>query len=191
MVLTYTNGVTTAKAIEALRKKLGDSQKIFAKRLGTTITTISRYENGRIEPSEGVLDNLATLAREASQDHLAVFFQGQRRASIVTRVGKLPSPGTQRRVSQDDLKYTAAVARYVAKEIKTLGGRIMEDAPPKADLYISAITNALYYLERQNEEIEVHIAEPWSGTRAEEDKRLLLRQSTSAYGLQGKPNDKS
>lgn len=93
----------TAKVVKALRGKLGLSQSAFAAKLETTITTVSRYENGRIEPSEEALRKLAEVAASSGLIDLREFFENQRKVGILARVEKLPSPGTQRRVSVDDL----------------------------------------------------------------------------------------
>jgi transcriptional regulator with XRE-family HTH domain len=178
----------TGKAIEALRSKLGDSQYVFAKRLGTTVTTISRYENGHIEPSEEVLLKLAALAESAGEAHLRDTFESQRRAGIVARVESLPSPGTQRRVSLDDLKYIAAVARNVHDDLENTLARIWKEIPNAEDRYpwltASLQSNALPYLGRVLEETELQIDEPYGPTRQDEDKRLLRRGPSSTYGLQ-------
>ena len=184
----------TGKAIEALRSKLGDSQSAFARRLGTTVTTISRYENGHIQPSEEALLKLAAIAESTGETHLRDTFESQRRAGIVARVESLPSPGTQRRVSLDDLKYIAAVARRVHDDLEQTLFRVWKDIPDAEDRYpwliASLQSNALHYLGRQLEEVELHIDEPYGLTRAEEDEKLLRRGPSSTYGLQGRPRPK-
>lgn len=107
----------TGKAIKALRLKLEDSQNAFAKRLQTTITTISRYENGHIEPSEEVLKKLADLAGLSGHAHLRDAFESQRDAAIIARVENLPSSGTQRRIPLGDLKRWEAMPRFAAEQL--------------------------------------------------------------------------
>lgn len=107
----------TGKAIKALRLKLGDSQHAFAKRLQTTITTISRYENGHFEPSEEVLKKLADLAGSAGHAHLRDAFESQRDAAIIARVENLPSAGSQRRIPVGDLKRWEAMPRFAAERL--------------------------------------------------------------------------
>jgi hypothetical protein len=129
------------------------------------------------------------------------FFESQRKAGIVARVESLPSAGTQRRVSLEDLKFSAAVSRYLDEELGNTLSRVKKEVPDAEERYpwlTASLQNALFYLGRQLEETELHIAEPWSFDRAEKDKKLLLRQPKSTYGLQaatpkkkGKPNDKT
>jgi transcriptional regulator with XRE-family HTH domain len=50
-------------AVKSLREKLGDSQERFARRVGVAVMTISRFENGRMEPRDPrVLHSLSNLA---------------------------------------------------------------------------------------------------------------------------------
>jgi transcriptional regulator with XRE-family HTH domain len=94
--------VTTAKAIATLREKMNVSQQAFAGVLEVTVTSVSRYENGR-EPSDRVLKKLAALAESKELGHLRDIFNAKRRAGIVTRNENLPSAGTQRRVPVQEL----------------------------------------------------------------------------------------
>jgi transcriptional regulator with XRE-family HTH domain len=94
--------MTTAEAIAKLREKMRLNQTQFATKLGVTITSVSRYENGR-EPKPDVLRRLATLSQEAGVSHLHDFFQAMRRSGIIYSVEKLQSAGGARRVSLGDL----------------------------------------------------------------------------------------
>jgi transcriptional regulator with XRE-family HTH domain len=109
--------VNAKAAIEMLRRRLGDTQKALAERLGTTITTVSRYENGRIQPSEEALRKLASIAGSAGLNDLQDFFENQRRLGIVARVESLPSAGTQRRVSLEELKQWEALPHFIAERL--------------------------------------------------------------------------
>jgi transcriptional regulator with XRE-family HTH domain len=95
--------VSLAQAIRKLREKLNHDQGELATKLGVTVTTISRYENGR-EPSAKVLNKLAVMAREAKEQYLAEVFAVRRQADILSRNGNLPSPGTSPRVARTDLE---------------------------------------------------------------------------------------
>lgn len=101
-----------------LRRRLGDSQRAFAEKLNTTITTVSRYENSRIIPSELAFRKLAAVADSAGFTDLRDFFENQRKLGIVARVESLPSAGTQRRVSLDDLKHWQAMPHFVASQLR-------------------------------------------------------------------------
>jgi transcriptional regulator with XRE-family HTH domain len=99
----------TTNAIATLRKNLGLTQGEFANRLGLTITSISRYENGR-RPTAKVLRKLAEVANDANLKDLAEAFDSIWKNGIAARLSNLPSAGTQRRVSLEDLKrYQAAL----------------------------------------------------------------------------------
>ncbi|HKK77051.1 MAG TPA: helix-turn-helix transcriptional regulator [Saprospiraceae bacterium] len=58
-----------AKNIRYLRKRLGMNQVELGRRIGTTNSTISFYENGNNEPTAGMLSKLAA-ALEVSVDDL-------------------------------------------------------------------------------------------------------------------------
>ena len=177
--MAYTKNVTTgrmAKAVEMLRRKLGDSQRAFAKRVETTVTTVSRYENGRIEPSEQALRKLATIAESAGLKDLQDFFENQRKLGIIARVESLPSAGTQRRVSLDDLKRWQAVPHFAAQELRGLQQGYWDMLKHPLDpaeekrlgqinhLFSALINNVLLDLSRQ---IEPYINLPERSTKAE------------------------
>ena len=100
-----------------LRSRLGDSQSRFAKKLGTTITTISRYENARIGIAEEMLMKMAELAKVAALTDLKNFFESQRNLAITARVESLPSAGAQRRVSLKDLQRWHGMAAVVEEKV--------------------------------------------------------------------------
>lgn len=58
----------TADEIAALRKRLGMSQRQFADKLGTTVTTVSRWENGARTPRGLYAIALDRLARRVAKD---------------------------------------------------------------------------------------------------------------------------
>ncbi|MGI9070749.1 MAG: helix-turn-helix domain-containing protein [Bryobacteraceae bacterium] len=109
--------MTTAKAIATLREKMDVSQQAFADVLGVTVTSVSRYENGR-EPSDRVLKKLAALAESKELGYLRDIFAANRRAAIVTRNENLPSAGTQRRVPVQELAVWYGLLKTVMKAIE-------------------------------------------------------------------------
>jgi len=92
-------------------------QHELAARLGVTSTSVSRYENGR-EPSRQVLKKLADVAEFAGVVPLRDFFEDKRRREIVARIENLPSGGTQRRVTVEDIAQWAAIAEDIASNNK-------------------------------------------------------------------------
>jgi transcriptional regulator with XRE-family HTH domain len=143
----------TAKAIKALRGKLGLSQAAFAEELGTTITTVSRYENGRIEPSEEALRKLADLAASTGLVDLRDFFENQRKVGILARVEKLPSPGTQRRVSVDELSSWYAHIGFLHDDLLKLEARPDQIRMPEA--HSTEREWAEWLLQIKNAQIEI------------------------------------
>ena len=124
----YYNVMSTAEAVSRLREKLGQNQKEFAETLGVTITTISRYENGR-EPTSSVLEKLASLSDKAGVAYLRDLFAAKRRSDIANRVENLSSAGSARRVSAWELEALRrglhvlelsrnVVSQYVPKDIQ-------------------------------------------------------------------------
>jgi transcriptional regulator with XRE-family HTH domain len=111
--------MTTQKAIATLREKMGLTQSEFAGKLGVTITSVSRYENGR-EPSAQILKKLAAAAEAAQLIHLRDFFISNWRAGIVARIEKLPSSGTGRHIPLDEMKRWAGMARHLAGLVQNL-----------------------------------------------------------------------
>jgi transcriptional regulator with XRE-family HTH domain len=112
-------------AIATLRQKIGITQLEFAKRLGVTLTTISRYENGR-EPARHALTKLASLAEANRIDYLRDIFVAKRRGGIISRVERLPSAGSARPVEVLDLEQwmkglndaTAASKKFLTAVLK-------------------------------------------------------------------------
>ena len=51
----------TAALIRDIRERLGLTQEKFAAKLGVTLPTINRWENGRAEPSPMAIQNLREL----------------------------------------------------------------------------------------------------------------------------------
>lgn len=121
--------MTTARAIEALRRQTGLSQADFAAKLETTITTISRWENSKVEPSREALKKLAAIAAEAGQDSLRDFFEAQLRASIAARISRLPSAGTGRHIPVADLKRWSDQQRVLSFLLKGLA-EVLRKANP-------------------------------------------------------------
>ena len=64
--------------VREIRNRLGLTQERFAARLGVTLPTISRWENGRTKPSRLALLQVETLLREMGAegaDLLRDYFQ--------------------------------------------------------------------------------------------------------------------
>src|SRR5271154_6425055 len=95
--------MTTAVAIATLREKMDLKQPELAEKIGVTITSISRYENGR-RPNRQVLKKLAAVAEDAKLNDLRDIFTAKWKARIAARLKRLPSSGTERGVPLDDLK---------------------------------------------------------------------------------------
>ena len=69
--------MNSADLVRELRAHLGLTQERFAARLGVTLPTINRWENGRATPSPLAIQGLRALLMEmgdAGRDHLARFF---------------------------------------------------------------------------------------------------------------------
>lgn len=104
--------MTTSEAIVKFRNKLTLSQAELAVALGIGARSVSRYENGR-EPNAEVLDRLSGLARKAELKRFDDLFQAKRRSDIANQIETLPSSGTARRVSFQDLGSWAAKAKEI------------------------------------------------------------------------------
>jgi transcriptional regulator with XRE-family HTH domain len=157
----------TAAAVRMLRNSLSLSQAAFAEKLKTTVTTISRWENGRMPPSEETLQKLAAAAAESGSADLRDYFDSQRKVSVHGRVGGLPSSGTKRRVSLDDLKYWSARLRETVRTVE--GARSADPAALREHL-----RNSAWVMEHVSAEIEVLVSEAHS---PEEDRELLKRHA--------------
>lgn len=166
-VRVYFHSVTIGKAIETLRAKLGLSQRDFAAHVATTLTTVSRWENGRTEPYEQSLLRLARLAESASLKSLANLFEAKRRAAIRARASVSAGAGCY--VPVDHLKYISAVADRAAKELQT---RIREEKHLSA--YGKAtLREACRLLELARAYNEIYIGEGVSSSRIEENTELI------------------
>jgi transcriptional regulator with XRE-family HTH domain len=107
--------MSTAKAIRCLREKLGLNQRQFAKLLGVTPYSISRYENGR-EPASHLLAKLTDVAKESGAEHLHDLFQAKRRSDIAVQVENLSSSGSARRIPVWEVNYLANALEILSKE---------------------------------------------------------------------------
>lgn len=108
--------VTTAEAIQGLRRFVPLTQKELAEILGVSVPTISRYENGR-EPAPRVVRSLAEISESVRYGLGVMVFRGKWRAAVVSHVGSLPSRGSARRVP-------VATLEAWAEGLKTPGGSI-------------------------------------------------------------------
>lgn len=57
-----------ATQIRTLRERLGLAQAVFAKRLGVTIVTLSRWENGQHAPQRKHIKKLERMQRASDAD---------------------------------------------------------------------------------------------------------------------------
>lgn len=64
-----------ASLIRELRRRLGLTQERFAARLGVTLPTINRWENGRSYPSPLAIQTLKALAASMGQTGEDLLFQ--------------------------------------------------------------------------------------------------------------------
>lgn len=62
------------KAVKMLRTQVGESQQVFATKLGISIRGLVNYEKDR-EPPLALLLKLAAIARDTGNDNLADVFQ--------------------------------------------------------------------------------------------------------------------
>ena len=73
-----TKSTDPAAMIREVRARLGLTQEKFAARLGVTLPTINRWENGRTKPSPLAIQNLRELISsmgEEGKDLMAKFFR--------------------------------------------------------------------------------------------------------------------
>ncbi|HEV3330550.1 MAG TPA: helix-turn-helix domain-containing protein [Bryobacteraceae bacterium] len=176
------------RAVSLLRKKAGLDQAEFAKLTGTTVETVSRWENGHRAPNIDTLKKLGAVAEAKGHPELRDVFESKWKKRIADRIGNLPSKGTQRRLSLEDLKYNAAISRYLDDDLSKILSRFRKQIPTADEDYpwlTWGLQNALFLLGRQLEEIELHIDQPYGHERTEEDEKLLRRQPKSTYGIQG------
>ncbi len=108
--------MSIAEAIVVLRERMGAKQNELAERLGVTVTSISRYENGR-KPNRQVLKKLADIAESARLNDLRDVFAARWKAGIIARLRRLPSPGTERGVPLEDLRRWHDMAALVKREV--------------------------------------------------------------------------
>ena len=73
-----TQSTEPSALIREVRTRLGLTQEKFAARLGVTLPTINRWENGRTKPSPLAIQNLRELISsmgDEGKDLMAKFFQ--------------------------------------------------------------------------------------------------------------------
>lgn len=107
--------MTIPKAISILRDQT--SQREFAEKLGTTVETVSRWENGRREPTREALRKLAEFAQSLGRNDLHAIFEARRTASVAATIKNLPSAGTQRRVSVADLERWIRMGEVIRDQV--------------------------------------------------------------------------
>jgi transcriptional regulator with XRE-family HTH domain len=111
--------VTTATAIASLRERLGLSQHDLATKLGITITSVSRYENGR-KPSRSALQQFADLAQDHGLEEFHQFFRAKWTAGVARRLQKLRSHGSERPVPVEDLRRWLGMAALITETLAEL-----------------------------------------------------------------------
>lgn len=171
-----------AKAIAMLREKLGLTQDQFAKKLGVSPFSISRYESGR-GPSRAVVMKLAAVAAEKRFESLEGFFQKSREADIEASYQKRASAGTGRHVPLDDLKLWSTRLRSIVDS--TLEALRQTDPEFRA----AAIFNAKVTADFLRDDIQLYIGDDPTHSSTglqEDDKRLkqdkyLLRSYVRAW----------
>ena len=154
----------TAEAITTLREKIG-SQRSLAQKLGVTITSVSRYENGR-QPTRKVLRTLAEIADTAGLGHLGEIFQAEYRASVVGRIESLRSTGTERPVPLDDLKRWSSDLQNLQLSIRDMQRAVREGNP---QLFNAAYHNASVIGDVVRGDIDIYIGK--EGNNEEEQQR--------------------
>ena len=67
-------GVLPDARVTALRQRLGMTQEEFAHTLGVTVSTVNRWENGKVVPSRlarRAMDSVAVTLEESAEHELA------------------------------------------------------------------------------------------------------------------------
>ena len=164
----------TKAAILSLRKRLGITQDEFAKRLGLTVTSVSRYENGS-RPSDDVLQKLAGVASEENLQGLAETFTSIRKSSIAERVRNLPASGAQRPVSLRELKYWSACLHEMSTTVLKIASATSQwkDRRRAEEELRDAVRGAAQVMGSVRDRVELWVDEPYSGARIEEDREIL------------------
>lgn len=167
--------MTTAKAVSELRESMGVTQRDFAEKLGTTIETVSRWENGRREPTREAIEKLATLAHSAGIRHLRNFFLSQEVAGIVSRVKGLKTPGSERHIALKELKYWSAYLHEThAPILKILAlDATIADRRSAHKLALDYLRAAAHVMEYVRDRIELYVDEDYSSGRMQEDQEIL------------------
>ncbi len=134
--------MTIPRAISILRKKTGISQRDFALRIGATVETVSRWENGHRKPIREALRKLAEIAESAHLSDIHDFFERQRSAGIAANIKNLPSAGTQRRVPLVELKRWQAMPRFAAEQLEDARKVYTDVMARLSDQDLHAVANA-------------------------------------------------
>ena len=142
--------MTTAKAISMLREKLGSTQEQFAKKLGVSLFSVSRYEGGR-PPSRKIMKNLAGLAAEQNLDDIREFFERARRIDITSSYKNRASAGTGRHVPLSDLKAWSTRLRSIIDSTKDA----MHQTNP--DHRMAALMNARVTADFLRDDVQLYI----------------------------------
>lgn len=57
----------TPAAIKRLRKRLGLTQVVFGRRVGVTLLSVNRWENGHVVPGDAAQSALEKLAKKSAK----------------------------------------------------------------------------------------------------------------------------
>src|SRR4051794_31752254 len=113
--------MSTAEAVRSLRASLHMTQVEFARYVGLTVDSISRYERGSNQPVSKVLIRFSKLAAEAGDENLRDLFLAQRRCKLARQVARLrgkqmSAAGMARPVAAGDLQQASDALRFLASE---------------------------------------------------------------------------
>lgn len=176
--------MTTAKAIAMLRGKLGLTQEQFAKKLGISLFSVSRYEGGR-PPNREIMKKLASLAEKENLEDISEFFQRARRIDITSSYKNRPSAGTGRHVPLGDLKVWSVRLSSIVDSIQEAMRQTNQEHK------IAAMMNARVTADFLNDDIKLYIggedrpiipvSELWKDDEMLKQDRFLLRAYVKAW----------
>jgi transcriptional regulator with XRE-family HTH domain len=168
-----------------LRQRLGLSRDEFARRAGVSAKMIQRIEGGQ-QPTTRVLMTLANVARDAGFQPIADLFMATRRANMSARVEAVSETERVRRVALGDLKYWSAHLHETRQSILKLLTQDSSDRRVDRGFLVESLRNAAHVMDHIRDEIEIPIAEEYSGKRMEEDEQIFQHHRPKlTYGLRG------
>jgi len=107
------------RAVKQLRKRLGESQQVFATRLGLSIRAVANYEKDRL-PDGRALAAMHIAARDAGYSELAETFW----TALHAKLGIDESAGAAIADAATDAKLAAAKVIALEKELAGVGVQI-------------------------------------------------------------------